>query len=126
MDPAFGHLLGPGGEFGHREHIHLAWRELHDHEPGEALTRVEAAIRHLAAAHGEPEKFHRTITAAWMALVAHHLHEAPELEFDAFVDRFPALLDSRLLRRHFSAELIASPTARERPLAPDLRPLPAR
>jgi len=38
----------------------------------------------------------------------------------------PWRLDSRLLRRHFSAELIASETARERPLAPDLRPLPAR
>jgi hypothetical protein len=34
--------------------------------------------------------------------------------------------NSRLLRRHFSAELIVSETARERPLAPDLRPLPAR
>lgn len=112
--------------FGHREHIHLAWQELRDHEPVEALHRVEATIRHVAAAHGEPQKFHRTITAGWMALVAHHLHEAPELDFDAFLDRFPALLDSRLLRRHFSAELIASTAARERPLAPDLRPLPAR
>jgi hypothetical protein len=112
--------------FGHREHIRLAWLELRDHEPDEALRRVEAAIRHLAAAHGEPQKFHRTITAAWMALVAHHLREAPELDFDAFVGRFPALLDSRLLRHHFSAELIASGAARARPLAPDLRPLPAR
>ena len=112
--------------FGHREHIQLAWRELRDHEPEEALRRVEAAIRHLAAAHGEPEKFHRTITAAWMALVAHHLHEAPDLEFDAFVSRFPPLVDPHLLDRHFSRELIASDAGRERALAPDLRPLPAR
>jgi hypothetical protein len=112
--------------FGHREHIQLAWRELRNHEPGEALGRVEVTIRHLAAAHGQPQKFHRTITAAWMALVAHHLREAPELDFDAFVSRFPPLLDPHLLDRHFSRELIASDAARERPLAADLRPLPAR
>jgi hypothetical protein len=112
--------------FGHREHVQLAWSELRDHEPREALVRVEATIRHVAAAHGEPAKFHRTITAAWMALVEYHRSEAPELEFDAFLDRFPALLDRHLLDRHFSSELIASGAARERPLAPDLRPLPAR
>ena len=61
-----------GSAFGHREHIHLAWRELRD-TTRRGADRVEAAIRHVAAAHGEPEKFHRTITAAWMALVAHHL-----------------------------------------------------
>jgi hypothetical protein len=112
--------------FGHRDHLRLAWVELRDHGPGEALGRVEATIRHLAAAHGQPAKFHRTITAAWVALVEYHRSEAPELEFDAFLDRFPALLDRRLLDHHFSPDLIASAAARERPLAPDLRPLPAR
>jgi hypothetical protein len=115
-----------GETFGHRDHIRLAWGQLRDHEPDEALERVEATIRQVAEAHGEPAKFHRTITAAWMALVEYHRSEAPELEFDAFLDRFPALLDRRLLDRHFSPELIASGAARERTLAPDLRPLPAR
>ena len=112
--------------FGHRDHIRLAWAQLRDHEPGEALDRVEGTIRHLAAAHGEPAKFHRTITSAWMALVEYHRSEAPDLEFDAFLDRFPALLDRRLLDHHFSSELLASSSARERQVAPDLRPLPAR
>jgi uncharacterized membrane protein len=40
--------------------------------------------------------------------------------------RFPPLLDPHPLDRHFSRELIASDAARERPLAADLRPLPAR
>jgi hypothetical protein len=119
-------LLGPSGEFGHREHIRLAWRELREHDQDVALGRIETAIRHVAAAHGAPDKYHRTITEAWVVLVAHHLGEAPVLGFDEFVERYPGLLDRGLLGRHFSRELLAAPPAREGSVAPDLRPLPGR
>jgi hypothetical protein len=118
-------LLGPSGEFGHREHIRLAWRELREHDRDVAMGRIETTIRHIAAAHGEPDKYHRTITEAWVALVHHHLAEAPALGFDEFLDRFPALLDGRLLGHHYSRELLADPAARAGSVAPDLRPLPA-
>ena len=118
-------LLGPGGEFGHREHLRLAWRELREHERPVALARIETAIRHVAEAHGAPGKYHRTITEAWAALVGYHLAEAPALEFDAFLERFPGLLDGGLLQRHFSPELLATPAARAAWVDPDLRPLPA-
>src|SRR5690242_19825454 len=81
-------LLGPAGEFGHREHVRLAWRELRAGDRDDALQRSEATIRHVAAAHGAPDKYHRTITEGWAALVAHHLAEAPELGFDEFCARF--------------------------------------
>lgn len=117
--------LGPSGEFGHREHVRLAWRELREHDREVALDRIETAIRHVAEAHGAPGKYHRTMTEAWAALVAHHLAEAPELAFDEFVERFPGLLDGGLLKRHFSPELLANPAARAAWVDPDLRPLPA-
>jgi hypothetical protein len=126
VEPAISDLLGPAGEFGHREHIGLAWRELRAHDRDIALQRIEASIRLVAAAHGAPGKYHRTITEAWVALVSHHLAEAPELTFDEFLARFPGLLDRGMLGRHFSAELLAAPAAREGSVAPDLRPLPAR
>jgi hypothetical protein len=72
----------------------------------------------------QPDKYHRTITEGWAALVAHHLAEAPELTFDEFCARFPGLLDPTLLGRHYSRELLADPAARARTVAPDLRPLP--
>jgi hypothetical protein len=118
-------VLGPGGEFGHREHLRLAWRELREHERAVALTRIETAIRHVAEAHGAPGKYHRTITEAWAALVGYHLAEAPALEFDAFLERFPVLMDGGLLQRHFSPELLATPAARAAWVDPDPRPLPA-
>ena len=118
-------LLGPSGEVGHREHIHLAWRGApREHDRAVALDRIEAAIRHVAAAHGAPDKYHRTITETWVALVHHHLTEAPTLGFDELLAR-SGLLDPGLLGRHFSRELLAAPAAREGSVAPDLRPLPA-
>jgi hypothetical protein len=126
VDDGLRDLLGPNGEFGHREHLRLAWRELREHGREEAAGRVEAAIRRLAAAHGQPGKYHRTLTDGWVALVAHHLGEAPALDFDEFLDRYPALLDRGLLGRHFSPELLARAEAREGRVAPDLRPLPVR
>jgi hypothetical protein len=118
-------LFGPEGEFGHREHVRLAWTELRAGDPAEALERIERIIRHVAAAHGQPDKYHRTITEGWATLVAHHLREAPELTFDEFCVRFPGLLDPTLLGRHYSRELLAGPAARTRLVDPDLRPLPA-
>jgi hypothetical protein len=118
-------LFGPGGEFGHREHVRLAWRELRAHDRDQALDRIETAIRHVAAAHGAPDKYHRTITEGWASLVAHHLAEAPEASFDEFCARFPGLLDPALLGRHYSRALLADPEARARMVEPDLRPLPA-
>src|SRR6185503_2640320 len=105
-------LLGPEGEFGHREHLRLAWRELREHEREVALERIETAIRLVAEAHGAPGKYHRTMTEAWAALVGHHLAEAPALTFDEFLERFPGLLDGGLVARQFSAELLATPAAR--------------
>jgi len=119
-------LLGPDGEFGHREHIRLAWSELRERDRAAAVGEVSETIRHLAAAHGAPDKYHRTITEAWVALVEYHLEEAPELDFDAFCTRFPGLLDTGLVGRHFSRELLAREEARAAFVEPDLHPLPAR
>ena len=115
-------ILGPSGEFGHREHIRLAWRELREHDRDVALRRVEDTIRHVAAAHGAPDKYHRTITEAWVALVHHHLEEAPALGFDEFVERFPGLLDSGLL----NATTAASSSPRPPPARARSRPTCAR
>jgi N-formylglutamate deformylase len=115
-------LLGPRGEFGHREHLRLAWRELREHGREVALTRIETAIRDVAEAHGAPQKYHRTITEAWAAFVAYHLAEEPALDFDEFLARFPGLLDGALLTRHFSTELLATPAADRRGSNPTCAP----
>ena len=125
QDPILHEILARGDGFGHRQHVELTWRYLQDHEPEAACVHVADAIRQLAAAHGAPDKFHATITAAWVRCVAVHRERWPAATFDEFIRRNDALLDAKLLSRHFSPGLLAGNDARATIIEPDLRPLPA-
>jgi hypothetical protein len=111
--------------FGHRDHLRMAWLYIRRYGPDQAVSRAETGLRALATAHGHPERYSATRTAVWVALVAHHLAEAPELSFEEFLERFPRLLDGRLLDAHYSPGLLASAGSRTRWVEPDRRPLPA-
>src|SRR5690349_5520145 len=60
----------PKESFHHRDHIRLAWLYLGMHTLAEAERRVEESIRRFATHLGVPEKYHQTITIAWMRRVA--------------------------------------------------------
>lgn len=112
--------------FHHRHHLRMAWLYLTRHESGTAMDRACAGVRRLADAHGAPQKYHHTITRAWMELVAHHLRQAPDGQaFDDFIAGAPRLLDKRLLRGHYSSAVLASGPARTGWVPPDLAPIPS-
>jgi hypothetical protein len=126
-----GDVLGPldailAGDcrFGHLQHVQLAWHYLHRTTPAAAEGWMRAAIQHVAAAHGTPDKYHETLTVVWTRLVAGHVrsHDAPT--FDQFIARNEALLDVRLPERHFSKTTLWSDRARREWVDPDLLPLP--
>ena len=117
-------ILGRGDGFGHRQHIELAWRYLGRHDPDQAADSVAAAIRQVAEAHGQPAKFHQTITRSWVQCVAVHQERWPAATFPAFIDRNAELLDAGLLGHFYSPGLLASPEARAGWVVPDLRALP--
>ncbi len=118
-------ILGRGAGFGHRQHVELAWRYLAAHDADAAADSVAAAIRQVAEAHGEPAKFHQTITRSWVQCVAVHRQRWPADSFEEFLDRNPQLLDAGLLGHFYSPGLLASAAARSAWVAPDLRALPA-
>jgi hypothetical protein len=117
-------ILATRDRFGHREHLELAWRCLDRYELEDAHQAVAGALRHLAGLHGMPHRYHETLTAAWVHLVALHRADSPATSFDAFLTGNPSLLDSHLLERHYSRELLAGDDARARWTAPDLRAFP--
>jgi hypothetical protein len=91
-----------------------------------AEARVAELLRHLAAAQGAATRYHETMTRAWVRLVAAAVQEEPhERGFETFVAAHPELAERSLLERHFSAELLATPSARETWVAPDRAPLPS-
>jgi hypothetical protein len=116
-----------GGRFGHREHIHLAYIAVRRHGPGQAPAVVARWLRHLTAYHRAPQKFHPTVTRAWVEIVAHHVAAGPPAtDFAAFADAYPPLLDKKLLTRHYSSRALASPAARTGWVEPDLARFPWR
>src|SRR3954447_26143677 len=60
----------PNERFHHADHVRVAWEYLERHPPLEALGRFTAALRRYATAHGAPEKYHETITVAYLFLIA--------------------------------------------------------
>jgi hypothetical protein len=119
-------ILPPGGAFRHREHVHLAYIAVQRYGPDKGVDVVAGWLRHLAAYHRAPQKFHVTVTRAWVEIVAHHMATCPARDFAAFADRYPQLLDKRLLTRHYSSRALASPAARTGWLDPDLASFPWR
>ena len=118
-------ILAAQGGFGHREHLELAWSYLRVYPVDEASEVMVAAIRHVAGLHGAEDKYHETMTRAWLHCVAVHIQRWDADSFDEFLERNPGLLDRDLIQHFYSRQLIRSESARATWSAPDLRPLPA-
>ena len=122
---AFEDLSFPADLFHHGEHIRVAWVYLKSGDASRAAERMSEGIRRFANHHGATQKFHHTLTLAWMRLVAAALVETPEgYAFEQFLNAHPQLKDTNLLARYYSKELLETPAAREAWVEPDLQPLP--
>jgi hypothetical protein len=116
-------VIPADGGFGHRQHVHLAFLAVRRYGTREAVSKVSAWIRHIAAYERAPQKYNATMTRAWTEIVGHHVDAGGEASsFAEFAARHPALLDKRLLRRHYSPARLASAAARTGWAEPDLLP----
>jgi hypothetical protein len=114
----------PSG-FTHLEHVELAWNYLRLYSIDDAAEIMAAAIKHVGRLHGAEDKYHDTITRAWLHFVAVHIEGCAADSFEEFIDHNPELLDSKLIQHFYSRELLFSEPARASWSAPDLRQLPA-
>jgi len=123
-------LAGSGGRFGHRQHVQLTWLAVRRYGMPAAIGLVSEGIRRTARYAGAPQKYHETISRAWVELVAHHaighpgFAAGPEADFGGFAARHPLLLDKRLLARFYHPATLASPAARTGWVEPDRAPFP--
>ena len=119
-----GEVMAGAERFGHRQHVHLTWLAVRRFGTDAAVAVVSNGIQRTARYAGAPQKYHATISRAWVELVGHHLAESGESDFPAFADHHPALLDKRLLTRFYRPATLASPQARTGWAEPDLAPFP--
>jgi hypothetical protein len=116
----------PRAHFDHRGHLRAAWLYLERHPLPEAAARCAATIRAYAIGQGDHEKFHHTLTLAFMHIVAERRHAHPAADFDTFLAAAPELLTGAraLIARHYSPARLRTPEARHGFVPPDRAPLP--
>jgi hypothetical protein len=126
FDALMREVMAGSGRFGHRQHVHLTWLAVRQYGTGAAITLVSEGIQRTARYAGAPQKYHATVSRAWVELVGHHVaHPGPgEGDFEGFLGHNPALLDKRLLTRFYRSSSLASEQARSGWVEPDLAPFP--
>jgi hypothetical protein len=119
-------VMATAGRFGHREHIHLTWLAVRQAGVPAAIGLVSDGIQRTTRYAGAPQKYHATVSRAWVELVGHHAVASGARDFTSFAEQNDALLDKRLLTRFYRPATLAAPEARSGWVEPDLAPFPWR
>ena len=116
----------PAAEFNHEAHLRLAYVHLAQHPAEVAVAQVAQDLQGLLAAAGAPpDKFHVTLTRAWVYAVWHFMQRLPDCECAAdFIAASAVLQDAAIMETHFSHERLFSPAARTSIVQPDRDPIP--
>ena len=100
-------------DFRHVDHVRAACAALQrDGESGALETMINGLTR-FATAKGAPQKFHYTLTRAWLSLIADARARVPGApDAAAILAAYPDLADPKAIERHYSSDRLASDAAR--------------
>src|SRR5690349_8795875 len=109
-------------DFPHASHVRVAWCYLRRDPILVALPRFKAALQRFAAGKGKSDRYHETITIAFMLLIAERLSGARDVSWEAFAAQNPDLMrwQPSPLAIFYSDAALASPRARETFVLPDI------
>ncbi len=109
------------GEFHHAEHVRLAFAYLSECPVVEALDRFVNALRRFAKARGKPERYHETVTFAYLFLIHGRMLRTPDLGWEEFARRNADLLEWKpgILSRYYHDATLRSDLARRVFVLPD-------
>jgi hypothetical protein len=121
----------PGEAFTHAAHVRAGYLYVRAGGFDAALGRMRAAIQRYAAHLGKPDKYHETITIAYLALIHERLRARGDSgDWASFRMQNPDLFEPDLLLRYYRSSELESDLARrvfilprpnaaaERPCAP--------
>ncbi len=113
-------------DFGHREHLRIAYLYLRLYPFDLALEKLRTGLQHLLAHLGAPvSAYHETVTRAWLLAVQHFMTaRGPASGSEEFLAASGVLLDKNIIFSHYNRETLMSPSTRERFVDPDLEPIP--
>lgn len=113
----------PGTAFKHVDHVRLAWLYLQIHPTDEALTRFSRGIRRFAAANGQADLYHETVTWAFLFIINERIGRfGRDHTWKEFSERNQDLIENGrdVLGRYYSGDLLHTDIARRVFLMPQL------
>jgi len=115
----------PADTFHHADHVRLAFEYLRRYTVLEALEKFSSALKRFAAAQGKAQRYHETITWAYLLLIRDRIARAGCTQtWEEFAGRNADLLvwKGGVLTRLYQQETLDSDLARGTFVLPDLRP----
>jgi hypothetical protein len=112
----------PAAGFHHADHVRLAFEYLRRYPALEALQCFSDALRRFAAAQGKAERYHETVTWAYVLLIRERMARAGEREsWPDFARRNSDLMEWKqgVLARLYRQETLDSDLARRTFVLPD-------
>jgi hypothetical protein len=104
----------PESDFGHASHVRAAYLYLRPGDFAAALSRIRAEIRGYASRLGRPERYHETITVAYLALIQQHICQRGDGGgWAGFARENPELLQPDLLLHFYARSQLQSELARK-------------
>ena len=114
-------------EFNHRAHIRLAYVYLVENNTDSSVRRMRDSLFGLLkhAKIDPSQKYHETLTEAWVLAVHHFMSITNSSESaDHFIEQNSLMLDSKIMMTHYSEEVLFSEPARQVFIEPDFEPIP--
>ena len=108
--------------FHHREHIRIAWLYVGRYGPIKGLEKVCEGIKRFAISLGKPDRYHETMTWAYVLLVRERIARAGEDQtWEEFDEANSDLFDWKqsILKTYYDDATLASDLARRVFLLPD-------
>lgn len=113
----------PAAEFHHADHVRVAFLYLCRFPAIEAMRRFSEGLKKFAIHNGKPDRYHETITWAFLFLIRERMAKAarPDESWEGFAAENADLLDwkNNVLKTYYSDAMLASDLARTVFLLPD-------
>ena len=109
-------------QFDHRTHIRCGWIYLTKFGLLEGMSRFSSALKAFAKAKGAPNRYHETITLAFLLIINERIARENNAEdFERFASANPDLFDwkNSVLRTYYREETLKSMFARKNFVFPD-------
>jgi len=109
--------------FHHADHVRAAFLYLCRYPLLEAVEKFSTALQRLAASHGKAQRYHQTITWAYLFLIHERMARAEQARpvWQEFARQNPGVLswENSVVKRYYRAETLQSDLARRIFVLPD-------